>query len=451
MPFDMPGEAVYVGSQLALVSGLKLATGDSHLCLIAVDPVAPYTMTIVHSVVVPSFDAGDIAFNPADSRVFVYDWRQKDLRFVDWTVGSVLPSFNATADLTGISHLPSELDLGRLAGESTSGVYLRWESLKWGPRSSPNNWTPTKRAHISETAGVWSATILPASTVQVAAGGWTVESPRSASYLGPLKVGGVTGSFDLRSSDGTSIQSGLSSSALAWTTLTLTQAMQPGESYYVDGGTATASQPIWPTYRAGSPVAQGGYVFRPGYLSPRLMQVGQPKFTIWAEVEYAGATVSSQRMLTFMWAKIGEPGPTTVETLPTGETVIKNPDATFGLDTEDTAIHPVLRHSIHNRSLPIAPDPNLEGTPIIFQFIAATPAGNLIASDVFGSKIIAAPSSSAALGGGGSTSSQAAQGPSAGTLLGAKQWIRACPPSTMKQQAKLTKRIRKSLARGTWQ
>ena len=382
MPFDCPGGSLHRGSGLILVSGFDSGTGTGYLCRLQMAGPSP-TVVISESIAIPAFRPVGLVYNSAEARIYLLDPFSSLLRIGSWSGSGVLPSQWTLVD----PNSPFPLSHMETRPGGMGGVYLYNAS----PSERNVSFEPIDRCEVYHGASPgWVVNFSVATPSLVDPIAWAVDDPHLLGHHGPLRVLGQAAPCSVVDSETlASVGSLAMGSTSQWSSLTLSGDLVPGRSYRIHGGTIADSIQLWPTYREGSPVGDGLYSIRHGTLRPPAMLVGNADFSVASSVRYhwSGQPPSTVPIPSFLWAKVGVPGPGVTITLPTGTVLINSPDATIGPDAEDTPVDPASLVSRLHFGVPIPNNDLLVGVPIVFQFVAISPSGQPMVSDVFGSSI----------------------------------------------------------------
>lgn len=402
MPFDSPGGACQLGAGQLLVAGLDGATGMGYLCRLQVTGGITPSLAIVETQGLGLFDPERFAYHVAEARIYLLDPDASFIRAASWGQGVALPALWSNVDVSGTVPVLTSVEI---SNGPEGGVHLFREREDLRSGSFDSHFRVSVYLDATQVWNVVPQWIVPQMSNPIA---WTIDNPFSVGYQGPVRVRGEAAGCQL-----VNLSTGLPEASIGmasvgqWTVMPLLADLQPGEEYQIQGGALAGSVSFWPTFRAGVPSEDSGYAMQLGELKAPQMTVGNQLFGVDSAVRFnwVGQAPATDKINSFLWAKVGVPGPGTTITLPSGHVIIANPEATFGPSGDDTPINITSLKSVMKFNFPLPLDDSLEGVPIIFQFVAIAPGGAPIISDVFGSVIQGgAAAANAALAGGGGAS-----------------------------------------------
>lgn len=270
--------------------------------------------------------------------------------------------------------------------------------------------------------GLWQWTLASFVASGFAGNGWGVIDANLQGVDGSLAVtnfGG--GAFQLvRVSDGVAVFGGTVPANGIGVLQLPTGALQAGESYRVEGGGHPNSKVFWPSFRRGANLMVDDVSLPKVALDNENFEVGK-ELRIEGALKWSGQVETSVVPIAyFLWATIGEPAPGVTTDLPDGRSFITQPLVMWTGDKP--AVIPKRVTRTLDYVLPIDANDDLVDTPLLFQWIAVSPSGTLVLSDVFGSTIRK-----------GSAQAAAQVGPVSGGQLSPavllsrrRSWLRSC-------------------------
>ena len=414
MPFDIPGDSRYFGDGRFVVSGRDSGTGNNYLLRLELT-LNPPNVHIKETYDTGTFDAAYLAFNSTDSRLYLHDVLEKEVRAAVWIPWSPLPATWSGPDLSTLQSMPTKITEPE-AGESPLGAYLRYPDAHFP--YDPNHETLV----YLDRGGNWTWLETFSRPLGSQPTGWMIRDAVRQSVYGPMFLMGGSGTIEVREVDtGTLAMTGTVFPASDWVEVQVPPgALVAGTKYKVTGGGFTDSAQFIPSYRFGAPTGQGNYQAGHGVFISSDLRVGNLDFAPSSEVFWTDdeSEPPDEVLDSYLAVALETPSESSVVTLPTGETVLANPLAILGPDPDDTGLDPGLWFRLMRYTVGIPSDPNLEGQGVLFQFAAVTPDQLLMVSDVFGGDIKGAGGAAAASAPSGSGSDKA-------RLTAAREWLRS--------------------------
>lgn len=468
LPFTRAGQATHIGNNNYVVSGWD-DQGDGRGVLLRIELRVP--SGIPQITVVETLDLGEeirpsgVSCSAIESALIVLDRSAGKFHYMPWVPWQPFGQLSPALTFTVQAGSPWEIrqGLGGLTGESTDTVYaFSDEALA--------NIVKRHRLYRASPISVWQLETIDLHSSFGGSSefstGWHIRGHDTQSSEGTLSVaawGG--GSFSVvRQSDQVVVLTGVCGAGPGYTDFTLpTGTLSVGEEYRVSGGGQIASRSFFPTYRRGALLPFDELRFQKWRLEQDRLTVGAQAFKVWGRLEWLGQSdFTAAAIPYFLWVTVGEPGPGVTADLPDGRSIITNPALLF-TGEEPIRVARIPGYLPVRQAVDIPDWPELEGLPILFQWLAITPQGNIIVSDVYGAKIKAAPGgasmlmSSGAGGGSGSVSSGAGMRGSAQVLTPiarCRNWLESLnKPGWMIRRAILTNALLSQssvLSTGLW-
>ena len=148
MPFDLAGDCINVGVDRFVISGRDSATDTNYLICIELTTSPFPDIRVVQTSDTGLVDAGSLAFNATESRLYLYDGMQRLVSSAAWTPWSPLPNVWSNHDLSGLRFVPSMITKPYV-GEGSRGVYLRFRA------AVAHGFDPNRKVHVYLDNGTW--------------------------------------------------------------------------------------------------------------------------------------------------------------------------------------------------------------------------------------------------------------------------------------------------------
>lgn len=325
----------------------------------------------------------DIVFNASENAIYLYDRSSSELLRIPRMPGQALTQPIVVADFSTYSPAPGDL-VAPGAGDPTTGAILVESHA--GPAGA-GKW------HVAQSGGSWQITDLTVSPPPglPATPGLAVKDQRLVSIDGPIEVlippGGTV--LLIRVSDGVGVAGATLPPTPSWQQLPLPSgALDASTLYQLVATGFTPSSSFFAGFRYGFPDQGMNIEFDNGYLKYNALCVGNSDFRVFSKYKWTTPAVPAAPVYTFLAATVGEPGPATLTTLPSGQVMLNTPE--FVIPTTDpTPFQRQDNRELNQADLPIPNDTNLTGAAVLFQWGAVQPNGALVISDVFGGRIMA--------------------------------------------------------------
>lgn len=384
MPFDVPTALLAVGNNNFLLCGLNRATSASFLCRVALQ-TGPQLVLLETVALDPGVTYSQLMSNSVDGMLYGLRYAEPIVDAGAWSLAGPLPSMSATTSLGGAIAAAGVVTVGemfpaRFQGLPSGGVVLA--------SSFPDSPAET-RLWLRQQGTGWTVTTFSPTNALATINTCATDYPMFQDNDGPVFFRGRSGFVQLMDTSSGAIV-GTTSVSQDWqpTPYTLLQPLTVGRAYRPLGVNCTGTD-FWPTFRAGFHTEAAGHQIGLGEFSQREFVVGNTDFAVWSRVRHAPDVCDmlgpSQ---SFLWVKLGEPTSANLWVMPGGEVILANPDATYGPGPYDAPM--VEGQNLVHFPLSLAGTEPFVGQPVIFQFVYFLPSGQVIISDVFGGKLMAA-------------------------------------------------------------
>jgi hypothetical protein len=420
LPFTSAGGISHVSGGKLLICGWDDATSKGVLLRVSASmqagqPILSLTEQYDLGVAIRP---GDVQYSQHEGALVILDSQNGNFHMAPWVPGGAIVAPQASIAFPLDLRRPVSLRQAIQPGEIAGSVYA--DSFPLAVRAGVS-----MRYRPHKVAGVWNletTDLIPTNSTPTSSG-WAVKDRWRQSDDGIISLQTVGGGTFLVNDvvTGFPVMAGVLPAAPGWYQNTVpTGAFVPGRSYVVTGSGQRDSRIIWPTYRRGQPTSEAGLALGYGKLHPSQMADGNQDFAISGRLTWTGpATMTPAYVPYYLWVRIGLPGPLTTHSVG-GAIVIKNPDLTYvGEDPVHVLAEPGFLPIRQKLPLPSG----YAGAPILFQWLALTDQGDIIVSDVFGSRIRALTEGAFANSGSSPTP------PSPSTLLArrvqARSWLRS--------------------------
>jgi hypothetical protein len=340
----------------------------------------------------------------SEGNLYALEFDGPGIHAAPWSSGPLPVLTQVASAPAGVLHLES-------AAAPLPGVLLRHGLEVTG---ASNFWLRPNSGGAS--SGAWQMSPVAGASIRFTGVG--IEWPGYQAVDAPVLVSGPAGMATLHE-----VETG---QAIGWATIpgpghvvpfALTQPMTVGFCYEPSVGSVTGST-FWPTFRVGSNTSVDFHKMGLGEFDQAAFRAGNASFSVRSRVQRFDAYPDLPGpTLSFLWAKLGEPGPGMTITLPGGEVILAQPDATFGPSPRDGAM--VDMQNLIGFPFPLDQAGSFVGQSILFQILHVLPTGNIVITDVFGGRLL--PSA-------GLQSSAAAVGASTSCLTWLRAQSGACPP-----------------------
>jgi hypothetical protein len=408
LPGLRPGDLTRVGTRrFVLVGGT--AVGDGIITVLELRHSGP-EIAVLGSVAAPGTDLTHVTYNDRELRLYVYDFAGHELRSAPWDPDQPLPvwsQFELVADASTLNYGDEALFqiLGPAIDQSIGATFCY-----------QGTWS---RRWIRKENGVWVQSFLGWADTDPQAFGWAVGDALFASVdqlrvfgaapaaieLVDAETGAVVGMFDYLV-------------GRTWQTLdTSVLGLVPGRGYRIRGGEQTESALILPLFRRGTTTEAGTLRIGRGILAPDRAQVGAVEFGPGCSLQLLTPPTAPSVVQGGLWLAVHFDGPLPIVDVDGNGTSVAllQPDGAVALSvpfdtdrTEGGLGYPVA----------IPGEDALVGALLLFQFVALSPDGQVVVSDVFGTRIRPEPGDAAQRAAGGSVDESARLAAARSELLG---------------------------------
>lgn len=388
LPFHRVGSGVRVAERSFLLSGLEFVNWNPPatrgvLCKLRfVESGSPptYTIEITETTYLPTLDPVAIAWHPRGGRLFLLDHHTRTILATDWAGWDApLPAESSFETAAAPSNIPLLADGEATVSAEKDGRGCYVMSLA----DLANHWFITK-----------------------AGGTWQINPQDDLSRLLVVRYPALVSSRDdvvfrirppaasnwtlTRETDAQTIASGTASYD-QWTAVTGTaQAFhdQPGVRYILEvaGPQSSFRAFVYPTVRYGLPQGTNAFHMSRAYV-PYLCEVGD---TTYGHGVYVKQTLSGGTVNASLWVAVRNGGdPVTVN----GDVAVLDPQSTIDFQYDPT-VFPTSVGLVY----PIADDPALVGSVLLWQYVFELPGGDVASTEVFGTQIVAKGSGGRSMG-----------------------------------------------------
>jgi hypothetical protein len=437
VPWDVAGDIVKVAVDKVLVSGRSSASGDgfvARLELVAGAGSSLGAIVLVDFIVLPGVDPYEMHVSAPDAMLYIFDAWGRKVYGAPWFGWSPVVSPLMILDTNGLNPSPVSMRGGRLPGESPSGVYLETGELQLMRGMHA-------KYYLSGDGGVWTLVDQTEAVGSPTEVGITVRDAHAAPWQGPIALRMISGgnASVVRATDGVVVATALTTATSEWQSLLLPAPLDVGHGYRVTASGYSPSAVFYPSFRLGLPWELPTLGMRRGEFYQSMLRVGSSRFAVRGNIDWLGGGAPQSEVVPYFLAIAAvEPGAESVVLLPNGQAMLAQFEAVL---VGEYWIRPqpppdTVRLRVE---FPIPGDPELDGLPLLFQWAAFDGGGELLVSDVFGGRVLAAQSAAAGSPQGGVSAGSSAPARSAV----AAAWLGTC--NDVEARKRLRKAWRKKL------